>query len=171
MLSAVWKKNALYEKKNIWLYSFLFVQLPNVDLRGATASQSGTLTVICSSSHLDLTVGCRNLDLCAMWIIKQFNNGNDVQVIRHPDRFCKLSLPFRGNHTLLCIRPSVSGSLASRPKSHKKALLATVCWAVVLVLGGRKQGYGDGACLAWACAISSPHALVVLLGNKQDASS
>lgn len=171
MLSAVWKKNVSYEKKTIWLYSFPFVQFPNVDLRGATATQSGILTGICSSSHLDLTVGCRNLDLGAMWIIKQLNNGNDVQVIRPADCFCKLSLPFRGNYTLLCIRPSVSGSLASRPTSYKKALLTTVCGAAVLVRGGRKQGYGDGACLARAHAISSPHALVVLLGNKQAASS
>lgn len=66
VLSVVWKKKKVLYERSVLLYSLPFVQLPNVDLRGAISAQSGIFTITCSSLHLDLTVGCENPDLCAM---------------------------------------------------------------------------------------------------------
>lgn len=148
----------------------------NVDLRRPISAPSGVLTAFCSCLLLDLIMGCKNQDFRAMWIIKRFNNGNDVQVVRHLNDFCKLSFPFKGNYALPCGGPCVWGSACFSAQALWKA--PSVCSSAELCCASAGREEGSSRCLLSAgCAVTCARVIrgsrtpVFSPGTNQEASS
>lgn len=111
-----------------------------MDLRGASSAWSGIFTVSGSRLHLDLTMGCKNLDFCAMEKLSTFTMGmmlgyQTLRLLLQTElsiqrKLCSIvhKAFVRGSPLLLCINPAKSSF----------CLLACVCWAGCATARGRR---------------------------------
>ena len=100
----------------LWL-PICAAQPPNTDLGGAVSAPSGIFPVTGSRLHLDLTMGCRNLDFCAMEKLSTLTMGmmlgyQTSRLLLQTELFIQRTLCsivhkafVRGSPLLLCINP------------------------------------------------------------------